>query len=278
MTKATLLFFWDYDTQWGADRSRSPGGPKSWGPLEFVHTERLLELHREYQVPACFAVVGAAALPGERPYHDPEQIRRIHNAGHEVASHSFHHDWLPALEDKALTETLHRSKEALESCIGAKVVTFVPPFNQPFDCVQRFSLSVSERLAVRRQRTDLAKLCSTLAKVGYHFCRVAYRPMHERLIDRLQGEVWHRPARAEHLGGVICVRLNTEGGFAASTHELLERCVQRGGIAVVYGHPHSLSADNTQNERLLVPFLKHVAGLSRAGRLQIKHPRDLLGA
>ena len=56
-----LIIFWDYDTQWGADRSRSPGGAKTWGNLEFENTERLLELHAQYGVPACFAVVGAAA-------------------------------------------------------------------------------------------------------------------------------------------------------------------------------------------------------------------------
>src|ERR1035437_987735 len=91
-----FVIFWDYDTQWGGDRSRSPGGPKNWGRLDFENTERLLELHAQFNIPACFAVVGAAALPGLRPYHDPDQIRRIHAAGHEIASHSFQHDWLPA--------------------------------------------------------------------------------------------------------------------------------------------------------------------------------------
>src|ERR1700752_3269800 len=86
-TRSSVLFFWDYDTQWGADRSRANGGPKSWGEFEFENTDRILELHQEFGVNACFAVVGAAALPGERPYHDPNQIRRIHAAGHEVGSH-----------------------------------------------------------------------------------------------------------------------------------------------------------------------------------------------
>src|SRR5436189_6081791 len=129
----TFVMFWDYDTQWGADRSRSGGGAKTWGHKEFENTERLLDLHGQFSVPACFAVVGAAALPGARPYHDPAQIRRIHAAGHEVASHSFRHDWLPALGRDALIETLRRSKETLEDCIGAPVTSFVPPFNQPYD-------------------------------------------------------------------------------------------------------------------------------------------------
>ena len=82
---------------------------------------------RSTEVPACFAVVGSAALPGKRPYHAPEQIRRIHDAGHEVASHSHRHEWLPALSRQALRETLSASKDALEQCIGAPIATFVPP-------------------------------------------------------------------------------------------------------------------------------------------------------
>src|SRR4051812_42902564 len=147
---ATLLFFWDYDTQWGADRSRGPGGPKNWGHLEFPNTDRLLELHAQYEIPACFAVVGAAALPGERPYHDPGQIRRVHEAGHEVGSHSFHHDWLPGLNRRALLQTLSASKDALEQCVGARVVSFVPPYNQPFDYPGGWSFSISERRGAGR--------------------------------------------------------------------------------------------------------------------------------
>src|SRR6476661_7448064 len=61
-----LLFFWDYDTQWGADADRvnKPGSNTSWHRFEMENTERLLDLHAQYNVPACFAVVGASALPG----------------------------------------------------------------------------------------------------------------------------------------------------------------------------------------------------------------------
>src|SRR5580693_551116 len=98
MKPAQLLMFWDYDTQWGGDRSRAGFGPRNWGALDFENTETLLGLHEKFRVPACFAVVGAAALPGVRPYHDPAQIRRIHQCGHEIASHGFRHEWVPGLQ------------------------------------------------------------------------------------------------------------------------------------------------------------------------------------
>ena len=115
-----VVIFWDYDTQWGADRSRNPRGAPTWGPLEFPNTDALLELHARYGVPACFAVVGAAALAGSRPYHDPDQIRRIHQLGDEVASHSFRHEWLPGFDPAALDETVRHSKDALDSASARK--------------------------------------------------------------------------------------------------------------------------------------------------------------
>jgi polysaccharide deacetylase len=271
----TLLFFWDYDTQWGGDRSRSPGGAKQWGHAEFENTERLLELHARYGVPACFAVVGAAALPGSRPYHDPAQIRSIHAAGHEVASHSFRHEWLPGIGYRGLLETLRLSKQALEQCIGAPVTSFVPPYNQPFDYARRWSISLSERWRVNGDRIDVPALCTALQETGYRFCRVSYRPLALRVADHLVGGRLDRPVRQERIAGVTCVRFNSPGGFAARTMAVVERCVRLGGIVVVCGHPHSLHAANTQAERCLRPFLSRIQGLQAGGHLRACLPRDL---
>ena len=275
---AELLLFWDYDTQWGWDRSRQKQKAAPWGHLEFEYTERLLELHARHAVPACFAVVGAAALPGERPYHDPQQIRKIHAAGHEVGSHSFRHEWLPGLDGELLKETLVRSREALEQCIGAPVGTFVPPFNQPFDHPAGWSFSVSERREAPGDRTDLARLCETLRSCGYRFCRVAYRPLATRLAEWASGRRRDRPGSLEVIGGITCVRLNTPCGFGPETESLLDRCVARGGLAVVYGHPHALGNGGFQAESFLEPFLARVGKLRGEGRLRVRLPRELEAA
>ena len=277
---ARLLMFWDYDTEWGcdADRARGLRLAADRGELEFRHTERLLELHADFALPACFAVVGAAAIPGERPYHDPDQIRRLHAAGHEIASHSFRHEWLPGLSPEALHETLRLSREALEACIGAPVTSFVPPYNQPFDHLPALSFSRSERRAVPRNRVDLRALCRALAETGYAFCRVAYRPLSLRIADRIARRQVDRPGRLERIAGVTCCRLNTPGGFTGETLAMLEQVAARGGIAVAYGHPHSLGAANRQHERWLVPFLTRARALRDAGRLDVVRPRDLAAA
>jgi peptidoglycan/xylan/chitin deacetylase (PgdA/CDA1 family) len=277
-TVATLVFFWDYDTQWGADRSRSAGGSKQWGHLEFENTERLLELHDRYEIPACFAVVGAAALPGPRPYHDPAQIRRIHAAGHEIASHTFQHEWIPGLGLKRLEETLRLSKDALEQCTGAPVLSFVPPYNQPFDHVRRGSVSLSERRETGPERIDLRSLCEMLGETGYRFSRVSYRSWALRVAEKLRRRRIEFPVLPERIAGITCLRMNTPGGFDAASTAVLARCLARGGVIVVYGHPHSLHSGNSQDEKHLVPFLEQAQRLRGRGVLRTVLPRDLLEA
>lgn len=275
---ATLICFWDYDTQWGADRSRSRGGAKDWGRNEFENTERLLETHAQYDVRACFAVVGAAALPGERPYHDPAQIRRIHAAGNEVGSHSYHHDWLPGLDSRALLKTLQRSKDALEQCIGAPVISFVPPYNQPYDYPQGWAFSLSERRLAGGERTDLRRLCVALKTSGYQFCRVAYRPLPLQLVERVFHRRFDRPTRIKEIAGIACVRMNTHFGFGEHSLRMLRRSVEQGGLTVVYGHPHSILGKDVQNLEHYVNFLRIATGLRREGKLRIATPGELLAA
>jgi hypothetical protein len=190
-----------------------------------------------------------------------------------VGSHSHRHEWLPGLGSQALRETLRSSKDALEQCIGWPVTAFVPPWNQPFDFPRRLSISVAERREVRSERTDLRKLCETLAETGYQFCRVAYRPLHERLLDRIIRRE-EPPRRPERIAGVTCLRLNGFG-FGPETSRLLERCIVSGGLAVIYAHPHSIRLGESQDESLLVPFLRRIREHRRAGRLRIYLPRDI---
>jgi len=268
--------FWDYDTQWGADRSRAGAGPQAWGALEFEHTERLLELHARWKVPACFAVVGSAALPGVRPYHDPGQVRRIHESGHEVGSHSMRHEWLPGLGGADLRRTLRDSKDAIEQCIGAPVVTFVPPYNQPVDHLEALSFSLSERREAGKDRVDLRALCEALRETGYAFCRVAYRPLPQRVAETVLRRRLDRPREPRRIGGITCVRLNGAAGFDGTAASLLERCATSGGVAIIWGHPHSLAAGQSQDEKHLAPLLARVRELEDSGRLRVCLPRDLV--
>ena len=270
-----LMLFWDYDTQWGGDRARL-AGPQKWGPAEFENTESLLDVLAKFDVPSCFAVVGAAALAGERPYHAPDQIRRIRRAGHEIASHSHKHEWLPGLGPHELRRSLRDSKDALEQCIGAAVDCFVPPFNQPYDYLRGWSISLSERLEAGRTRTHLFGLCEALQATGYRTARVLYMPLHRRVMRHVLGLRVEVPSRPRQIAGVTCVRLNTPCGFVGATPAMLERCANEGGLVVAYGHPHSLSAGGSQDMSHLVRFLERVRELRASHDLQVVVPSSLV--
>lgn len=270
-----VLLFWDYDTQWGADRSRSGGGQKAWGADEFVNTERLLPLLDEFQMPSCFAVVAAASRPGSRPYHDPEQIRAIHKAGHEVGCHSLHHDWLPGLAPNQLYDNLRRSRELIEDCIGVAVGAFVPPYNQPFHYAAALSFSRSERREAGPNHIGFSQLCRALRLTGYRFCRAAYRPLPQRILEAVLRRSHDSPGTIKSIEGVACLRLNAGCGFSEPAIAMVRRCANEGGYVVLYGHPHSLSAPGAQSFDCLRRTLAVVQALVNEGQLQVVLPREI---
>ena len=269
-----LLFFWDFDAQWGADRSRAAGGVKKWGFDDFVNTEHLLEIHDQFRSPACFAVVGSIALPGSRPYHDPELIKKIYNAGHEIASHGLKHEWIPGMGEKALKRDLSSSKEILEQCIGRPITTFVPPFNQPFDYKAKGSISLSERKIEKNIRIDIPKLCNVLFEVGYRVARISYSNFIERILF-LGNIKTPKTANIENNKGIRTIRLNGRAGFGLDAINRLHYAVHRNEFVIIYGHPHSISGNTSQSLKYLLPFLTEVSTLIYEKKLQIILPGDL---
>lgn len=78
----------------------------SWGDYEsrvVGNTERLLELFSHHDAKATFFVLGWVA---ER---FPELVRRIHEAGHELGSHSYWHRLIYQLDRGEFREDLARS-------------------------------------------------------------------------------------------------------------------------------------------------------------------------
>jgi hypothetical protein len=114
-----------------------------------------------------------------------------------------------------------------------------------------------------------------LAETGYRFCRVSYRSVSVRLRERMLGRELDTPVDRECIAGITCVRLNTPGGFADATCDMLARCAREGGMMVAYAHPHSLASGNSQDERWLTPFLARLRDLQQAGSIRVRLPRDL---
>jgi polysaccharide deacetylase family protein (PEP-CTERM system associated) len=95
-----------------------------WTTLEsrvYANTERVLDVLAEGQVRATFFVLGWVA---ER---HPSLVRRIADAGHEIASHGFAHRLVYDQTQAAFREDAVRSKRVLEDACGEEVRGFRAP-------------------------------------------------------------------------------------------------------------------------------------------------------
>ena len=181
----SVLIIWDYDTAIGQVNASYPYNfHEALLQTEIENVDRILELGSTMGLQMTFACVGFAAEPGHFPYHVPEQLRRIRAASHEIASHSWRHEWFPFLEREQVRRSLARSKQALQTCLGEAdaVKGFVPPFSRPMTWYKKGAISIGDRtLNPFRAAGNIGSLCGELRAAGYSWCRVSYRSLVERI-------------------------------------------------------------------------------------------------
>ena len=266
---AKLMIVWDYDGAIGQVNASYPYlFDESRIYEEIANVDTILALAREYQMPMTFACLGFAAEPGLFPYHAPDQIRSIGQAGHEVASHSWRHEWFPHLERDQVVKSLGRSKLALETCLrkpGA-VQGFVPPFSRPMSWRRRGALSLGDRAwGPGHPGADLGSLLKLVREAGYRWCRVSYRSLWQRLAgEELPGL---QAAWTEHQG-VVCVPQHYTG-FDEPARALLSRAVQSSAPLVVCGHPSGLSRAKEESLEHVRCFFKLAGDYRQKGQLAI---------
>ena len=99
----------------------------------------ILDLFDEAQVKATFFTLGWVAQ------RHPALIRRIADAGHEVASHGYDHARVFTFTPREFAEDIRRAREILEDCSGQKITGYRAP---SFSIDQR-SLWAFEELAAQ---------------------------------------------------------------------------------------------------------------------------------
>ncbi len=85
------------------------------------NTLRLLDLLEQYQHHATFFILGNVAKK------HPELIRKISDAGHEIASHGYHHQAIFDLTPAQVKEDVSSSVKLLEDISGKKVIGYRAP-------------------------------------------------------------------------------------------------------------------------------------------------------
>ncbi len=85
------------------------------------HTEEILSILEEYKIKATFFVIG------ENAKSDPERIRMIYDAGHELGNHTFTHAYISKISKEALREEIKKTEEVLKEITGERPYVFRPP-------------------------------------------------------------------------------------------------------------------------------------------------------
>lgn len=269
---AYVYIIWDYDTAIGQINASFPYNYHEERLTEEIeNVERILQLGAEFEVPMTFACVGFAAEPGCFPFHVPDQLRRIHSAGHEIASHSWRHEWFPYLQREQIVRSLRRSKLALETCLGVPgVVTgFVPPFSRPMSWYARGAFSLGDRVhGPWYPGASYGTLLPLVRECGYDWCRVSHRPLWRRMTRH--GRTWPPldGGWSRH-GGLTCVP-HHHTGFDESARALVQTAQQCGGDVVLVGHPSGLSRGGAENVEHLRGLLRVLADGQSRGVLAVR--------
>ncbi|MDR1304317.1 MAG: polysaccharide deacetylase family protein [Verrucomicrobiales bacterium] len=96
-----------------------------------AHTPRLLEILRDQDARATFFMIGRNVAA------QPELVRQVAAAGHEIGSHSWSHPRLSALSVAAVTDELQKTERALLAA-GVKPKYLRPPYGAFTDAQRRW--------------------------------------------------------------------------------------------------------------------------------------------
>lgn len=269
-----LIIIWDYESALGQINSTLPYN-FSYAPIyrEINNVEYILSKANKLDIKMTFACMGFAAEVGVYPFNNQEQIRKIFEEGHEIASHSWRHEWLPYLTEKQIFKTLERSKFALESCLGKKGVVkgFALPHSRPMSWYKKYSFSLGDRGFYPFHRgADLGYILKQLAILDYGWCRVLnrHRPIWEKAFGKEQGDDY-RFGKWEVCHDIVCVPAQYTG-FDKPALEYLKKAVEKNESLVIVGHPAQLSKDNSESKANFDKFIDAAHKYISEGKLEAK--------
>ncbi|HVF93731.1 MAG TPA: XrtA system polysaccharide deacetylase [Sphingomonas sp.] len=230
-----------------------------WDRLESrvdYNTGLVLDLFAESGVTATFFTLGWVA------HRHPRLIRRITDAGHEIASHGWDHQRVFTMDATGFRTDLRKTRDALEAAGGHAVTGYRAP---------SFSIDNRTPWAHRVLAEEGYRYSSSVAPVRHdHYGwreapRYAFRPV-------AGSDLVELPVTVAEMGGR---RLATGGGFfrllPAALNDFAVRQVNRAGHpAMFYFHPWEVDPDQPRvTDAPLRSTLRHYARLgAMAGKLR----------
>jgi polysaccharide deacetylase family protein (PEP-CTERM system associated) len=152
-----------------------------------ANTDRLLEAFAQAGVRATFFVLGWVAD------RHPDLVRRILAAGHELASHGFHHQLVYDLTPEEFGSDIRRSKDVLEQIAGRPVVGY----RAPSYSITRKSLWALDVLVAEGFKYD-----ASIFPVHHDRYGIPDAPRHAYRLTQRDGHLIEIPPSTVRLGGV----------------------------------------------------------------------------
>jgi peptidoglycan/xylan/chitin deacetylase (PgdA/CDA1 family) len=269
--KKKIIIIWDLDGFVGVLNSTLPYNFDSTYPeIELQFVNKALSLLEKFSIKTTFAVTGFSAESGLYPYTFPELIKEIHALGHEIASHSWRHEWIPLFTEKQVDRSLQRSKSALENTLrnDATVLGFVPPHNKPSTWLSKGAFSIGDRgIYPFFKMGDLSSLFKLLKKNNYRWIRISHKPIWRRKNNKIS-----LPQKVYKQDGILILQ-NHYCGFDQKIIDYIENKQQE--YFVVSAHPVMLSFNDKRPESWenFENFIKH---FSNRKDIQFIRPLDII--
>lgn len=210
--------------------------PEDWRRFESRvdwNTNRILEFLDEFQTRGTFFVLGCVAEK------EAKLVRRIHERGHEVASHGYSHRRIYTQEPSQFREETRRSKRILEDIIGAPVIGYR---------AASYSITNESLWAVDVLAEEGFQYDSSIFPIRHDLYGI---PNHERFFHSLRTEqgrmIAELPLSTVRFGGL---NLPVAGGgylrlypYIFTHHAIRFLNEKEGQPAVVYFHPWEIDPD-----------------------------------
>ena len=225
-------------------------------------TAPLLQLLAAHDARATFFVVGWVAD------RDPELIRAIARAGHEIASHGWEHAKVTDQTPREFRASVRRTKQVLESIVGAPVLGFRAP---------NYSIVPGKEWALDILIEEGYQYDSSLFPVrrpGYGYASAKPDP---HWLTRPAGRLKEFPPATLRLGGL---RWPAAGGAYfrlfpyALVQTALRQCERRHAAGTFYIHPWEIDPDQPRLAVPRVTRVRHYGGLGRTAPRLVRLLRE----
>ena len=227
----------------------------SWDTRESrvcANTDRMLALFAAADIRATFFVLGWVAD------RFPDLVRRIADAGHEIASHGYHHRLVYDLTPDQFREDIRRAKDVLETISG----TLVQGYRAPSFSVTERSLWALDVLIEEGHRYD-----ASIFPVHHDRYGIPGSPRHAHRLERTGGSIVEAPASTVRLAGV---NLPIAGGgyFRLLPYQWTKWGIARvnavdGEPVVFYIHPWEIDPEQPRLPVSRVTRWRHYRGLDQ---------------